>query len=52
MKTIKIPLLIILLSALCILGCSIIISGINDSVTPSQNPIEVVNLFFETYGTS
>jgi len=28
------------------------IHGINDSVTPSKNPIEVVNLFFETYGTS
>ena len=35
----------------CILGCSIIIHGKNND-TPSKNPIEVVNLFFETYGTS
>jgi len=52
MKPFKIPLLLILLPALCIIGCSIMIHGINDSVTPSKNPIEVVNLFFETYGTS
>ena len=51
MKTFKIPLLLILLPVLCILGCSIIIHGKNND-TPSKNPIEVVNLFFETYGTS
>jgi hypothetical protein len=51
MKTFKNPLLLILLPVLCILGCSIIIHGKNND-TPSKNPIEVVNLFFETYGTS
>jgi hypothetical protein len=52
MKPFKIPLLLILLPVLCIIGCSIVISGTNNSDTPSKNPIEVVNLFFETYGTS
>ncbi len=52
MKTFKIPLPFILLPVLCIIGCSIIIHGTNNSDTPSKNPIEVVNLFFETYGTS
>ena len=52
MKTFKIPLLLILLPSLCIIGCSIIIHGTNNSDTPSKSPIEVVNLFFETYGTS
>ena len=52
MKTFKIPLLLILLQAFCIIGCSIIIHGTNNSDIPSKSPIEVVNLFFETYGTS
>ena len=51
MKPFKIPFFLILLPVLCISGCSIIIHGINNSDTPSKNPIEVVKLFFETYGT-
>jgi len=52
MKTFKIPLLLILLlPALCIIGCNSIIQGTNNSNTPSKDPIEVVKLFFETYGT-
>lgn len=51
MKTSRIQWLLILLPALCIIGCSIIISGTNNSDTPSKSPIEVVNLFFETYAT-
>jgi hypothetical protein len=51
MKTPRIPLLLVLLLILSANGCSIIISGSNNSDVPSKSPIEVVKLFFETYGT-
>ncbi len=49
MKTSGTALLLVLLLILSANGCSII-SGSNNSDNPSKNPIEVVNLFFETYG--
>lgn len=42
---------LVLLPILSVIGCSIIISGKNSSDIPSKSPIEVVKLFFETYGT-
>ena len=51
MKTSIAPWLLLLSFILSVNGCSIIISGSNNSDIPSKDPIEVVNLFFETYGT-
>ena len=51
MKTSITPWLLVLLLILSVNGCSIIISGSNNSDIPCESPIEVVKLFFETYGT-
>ena len=51
MKKFRTPWLLVLLLILSANGCSIIISSKNSSDIPSKNPIEVVKLFFETYGT-
>jgi len=51
MKTFRTPWLLVLSFILSVNGCSIIISGSNNSDIPSKDPIEVVKLFFQTYGT-
>ena len=50
MKTSNTPWLLVLLLILSANGCSII-HGTTNSDIPSKDPIEVVKLFFETYGT-
>ena len=51
MKTYRTPWFLVLSFILSVNGCSIIISGSNNSNIPSKDPIEVVKLFFQTYGT-
>jgi len=51
MKTFRTPWLLVLSFIFSVNGCSIIISGSNNSDIPSKDPIEVVKLFFQTYGT-